>query len=694
MSIQSGDAPSLGQGSGIPNGDRRPNTQDSLAPDAASQQKLWTCVPCRKKKIKCDKQSPCSNCTKSHTECVASASGRASRKPRTQLDSELLESRLARLEAVASQVKHRDSDGNVPSFTKESDEVELFRQWRNVCKSRDVPSTVGHNSATPSSTLVPLSSDSRSHDSSRLLLNKQGTNHFHSCCWGGLTPQATSTCDKDNVTSPSQVRPGLFNFIFQPAVSAFDLGALHPPPESIPCMWFLFQRNVEPLVKVFHAPSMSCEVLGAADRLFDLPREREALMFAIYHGVVCSLDEQECAQLFGESQIVLAGRYRFALEQALANADFLDSVELSIARALIIFLTVLRTTDKPRALWTMTGLLTRIAQKIGLHRDGSHFGLTPFEIEMRRRLWWQVCVMDARASEDHGCSATIVEAQFDTQMPLNVNDDDLVPDMTELPPSRRGITDMTICLVSFELANTFRRMSSGNNFASSASPSYAALTTDQKDEWVSDCRQRMSDTYLTHDVDMSVPKSWTAATLTQLLLSKVRLMAHHPLPEADNGDTRLPEDLKAELLKASIEAIECSNLLGSDRRGHDLAWYFRTYFQWHSVVFALSTLCSETQGRLVDRAWAAVEVMVRLQGALISNDPRYAHLYQPVRRLLLKARMAREKVLMSRSSVSSSGPGNGYPIACYPAIDALLRHGKDAGATTRTLRPEHSRGCF
>lgn len=50
----------------------------------------------------------------------------------------------------------------------------------------------------------------------------------------------------------------------------------------------------------------------------------------------------------------------------------------------------------PCSLWTLLGVAVRIGQGLGLHRDGTSLGLSPFEIEMRRRLWWNIVVLDAR----------------------------------------------------------------------------------------------------------------------------------------------------------------------------------------------------------------------------------------------------------------------------------------------------------
>jgi hypothetical protein len=68
-----------------------------------------SCVTCRRRKVKCDKKVPCSNCTKAQTQCVFPAPGRAPRRPRqggkvvSEREAELLK-RLRRLEGVVEEL--------------------------------------------------------------------------------------------------------------------------------------------------------------------------------------------------------------------------------------------------------------------------------------------------------------------------------------------------------------------------------------------------------------------------------------------------------------------------------------------------------------------------------------------------------------------------------------------------------------
>jgi hypothetical protein len=58
-----------------------------------------SCVTCRRRKVKCDKRHPCSNCARAKIECIFPRPGRAPRKSRKPPEGELMD-RLKRLEGV------------------------------------------------------------------------------------------------------------------------------------------------------------------------------------------------------------------------------------------------------------------------------------------------------------------------------------------------------------------------------------------------------------------------------------------------------------------------------------------------------------------------------------------------------------------------------------------------------------------
>jgi Fungal specific transcription factor domain len=107
--------------------------------------------------------------------------------------------------------------------------------------------------------------------------------------------------------------------------------------------------------------------------------------------------------------------------------------------------------------WGLTGLALRIAQCMGLHRDGTHSkGLTPFEIEMRRRLWHQICLIDVRAAETLGFAPSSIET--DTRVPLNIDDSDISPESDKFPEARTGMTEMSLAIMRIKFGIVYRRL--------------------------------------------------------------------------------------------------------------------------------------------------------------------------------------------------------------------------------------------
>lgn len=89
----------------------------------------------------------------------------------------------------------------------------------------------------------------------------------------------------------------------------------------------------------------------------------------------------------------------------------------------------------PEKLWSSTGALVRSAMVMGLHIDPSKVsGFSPFQAEMRRRLWATTLEVDLQA-----CVATtfplVLPEINPSQLPSNLNDADFNEDTTTLPPS-------------------------------------------------------------------------------------------------------------------------------------------------------------------------------------------------------------------------------------------------------------------
>lgn len=90
------------------------------------------------------------------------------------------------------------------------------------------------------------------------------------------------------------------------------------------------------------------------------------------------------------------------------------------------------------------GISARLAMRMGYHRDPRHFkNLSPFEGEMRRRIFFVVEAFDLLLSFQAGLPAIIHnEEECDTELPRNLFDEDF-DETCEVLPSSRPLTDPT-----------------------------------------------------------------------------------------------------------------------------------------------------------------------------------------------------------------------------------------------------------
>jgi hypothetical protein len=88
--------------------------------------------------------------------------------------------------------------------------------------------------------------------------------------------------------------------------------------------------------------------------------------------------------------------------------------------------------------WPILTMATRLAQKMGYHRDPRHLSarFTPFESELRRRAWYYIEIFDITMSAQQGIPAMINEDECDVQYPIVLLDEDFDENTIELPPPR------------------------------------------------------------------------------------------------------------------------------------------------------------------------------------------------------------------------------------------------------------------
>jgi len=142
----------------------------------------------------------------------------------------------------------------------------------------------------------------------------------------------------DDEINDTGLLPDPESFLLGLGSTSKDLSALHPPPVQIFRLWQTFLDNVNPLVRMFHAPTVQQTIIDVSGDLANIPRPTEALLFAIYLVAVISLRNDECESRFGEPRNKLLTRYSHGTQIALIKAKFLKSLNLNTLQALTLYL--------------------------------------------------------------------------------------------------------------------------------------------------------------------------------------------------------------------------------------------------------------------------------------------------------------------------------------------------------------------
>ncbi|RAL08252.1 fungal specific transcription factor domain-containing protein [Aspergillus homomorphus CBS 101889] len=99
--------------------------------------------------------------------------------------------------------------------------------------------------------------------------------------------------------------------------------------------------------------------------------------------------------------------------------------------------------------WVAAGSLLRTAMHMGVHIDPRHMAqISPFDAEIRRRLWATILEINLQTSMDAGGTPLIHADDYDCALPMNLNDDELeqIPFPSARPPTETTQSTLQIAL--------------------------------------------------------------------------------------------------------------------------------------------------------------------------------------------------------------------------------------------------------
>ncbi|KXJ86571.1 hypothetical protein Micbo1qcDRAFT_34842 [Microdochium bolleyi] len=679
-----------------------------------------SCLPCHQRKVRCDKKAPCSACVRGSHRCVYPSPDSSTHSPRRRPRSSIADiaGRLQQLEGTIISLSSGEAvptrSQTAPSTTSTAPTASygMGAPPRGDTTHRDtvhVGSRPSHHRAhtdassshSPSTFTGVLRSGHESNEYvneillSRVLEEQEDENRPAEQQQDEPTPRTQA---KTAMESP-------IGYPFSPAAAQMDgrpTSALDllPPRGEATQLWRAFVQNTTGLLCLLHLPTTQIAVFTAIDNPGAAPPDTVCLLHAICFSAITSIWPAEAAALLNMPKAEALGRAKTGFELALSAANVMERPTVTALQAITLFTETLRAHRISRSDWAFLGLAIRLAQSLGVHRDGAAFfpRMSLFEAEMRRRLWWHLQAQDKRAGEDHGF---VTDSSFVTgssnsngasndqpRLPLHVDDSALHPGMTAYPPPATHFCTTTHFLIMAQSSLALQELS--RMIVTGASEAERQKVVDGLME-----RVRPMLGY----INPVIPEQKTVLVACQIVLAKrdfvsrVQLLSRHPSPLGDSGASSNGDNhnvdrgngpdaagtaaaAKAETTKVAImeesllvacDILDMDHVVYEDELLRSYRWLAECYPQYHLLLYVLWHLnVRPTQGPNVERAWAAVDRVFEheatrawRQGVIPLNAHVSAREYRPTGSVWAVFLRLRDKALRARAAAAAAAPAAG-----------------------------------
>ncbi|KAK4202303.1 hypothetical protein QBC40DRAFT_294990 [Triangularia verruculosa] len=413
---------------------------------------------------------------------------------------------------------------------------------------------------------------------------------------------------------PDFLKPG---DSYLPPTSGFFFGqsGISPPLEQLlPCSreWGRRLVNryfeaVHPIARCVHRPSFEALYQSFWDDTAQNWEPRpsvQAVVFAAWFSAAVSLDEMQAQNDFGNTKSEIVAHMKVATETALSKANFLRTTKVEAVQAFVMYMLPLCRDEVSRAHSVLVGAAVRMAECMGLHRDGEAYGLSPLETHVRRLIWHQLCFLDIRTCEAQGPKPAIRREDYDTKLPLNCEETDLTASMTAVPPPADRWTSNMLVLMRFEINEMMRIIWADRRKLETHKTTLTAVLTK-----IENFRKRMFEKYNLF-LNEDVPIQKYAKLVMQLLIYRLHAMVLHPYHS--NATSPLPERLNGLLITSGILIIETAIQLESDPRFRDWSWYLGAYQQYQIALLLATEIYYRPQNKECNRIWRCLDYVFNL----------------------------------------------------------------------------------
>ncbi|KAJ1331966.1 proline utilization trans-activator [Microdochium nivale] len=454
--------------------------------DRRRRRPALACVSCRKSKIRCDRQVPCSNCSRSSNKtCVFDQI-----RPRPSVPSAVESSRppapaswptrspLSPLPYPASRpsthtapspASHEDASSSsvtdhslattsVSSLSADALQHRVAELERRLARAENSNRHRDWTSHVPSAKepdqIVSLGSTTNMHSMPRAMMSKTryfGTSHwantallykailnlFHHDAIKSIDSEAFILLNKCKTVS-QHIKASRM-----PAVCTSTPSRDLPPRHVADQLVDNYLRISESVYRVLHVPSFRARY----DQVWVAPDAVDPAFMVQLH-LVMAIGSTVLDADFSMRNTAI--RWVFEAQWWMVAPSFKKRLTMTDLQSMILLCLARECAGVDAELtWMSVGMLLRMGFQMGYHRDPSRLPPTdPLQAELRRRLWGTILELNVQTSLSTGTTVLLSLSDFDTEPPADMDDVDL--DTTTSPATlvrdAGRCTDTTLAL--------------------------------------------------------------------------------------------------------------------------------------------------------------------------------------------------------------------------------------------------------
>ncbi|KAF5246705.1 hypothetical protein FANTH_6775 [Fusarium anthophilum] len=557
---------------------------------------ITACLTCRHRKVKCDHAQPiCSPCKKGNRVCTYTspqstsqssrlANGNRVSRSNRQTYQDDIKNRLERLE----QLLERALSGG-PAISQ------------NLTNTPSSPehSNLKHQGLGLSPNLQSETLSTDGYDGALLLESQGGQSRWIrdvKMLLGGRSGDAP----KESLPTIRSESPFPFS-----GPSTNDLRAWAPLSADT-CLILLdtFYSNVDPMTRIVHKPTLKRRLIQYIDYTYALNASSsedeeslashsgedihtfEPLALAVFYSAINSLPAEDVLLQFSVEKEALLSQFQHGVQVGLGRENFLTTSSFEVLQAFVLLLTCQSREDDMAKTWTLLGLAHKMALSQGLHREPSLFtstGMDVVQVEIRRRLWHQICHLDYRSAESRGQEPTISDEDFTTLLPRNISDENLVEGSLDETSTTPGFTDMTVHLIRL----TTKSKEAKNNDNTTPVAKLQSLFEEVRG-MVNEIVDHFQTHYLQH-CNPHIPEQRMAIGLATVVEWRCWSIFWLRTPKQYRESVITPE-VRQIILEKSVNLIESLNTMLGDKDAQRYGWHIGGHACFQPIMHIVSEL--------------------------------------------------------------------------------------------------------